>query len=82
MAKIARDNAKCVLSREERRDDFPKSSFRLTIYRTDKDGNDRYVQPTRMVNLETHLGIASSPFEYLTHVRQVHFNAVLIFVGL
>jgi len=28
------------------------------------------------------LGIASSPFKYLAYVRQVHFNAVLIFVGL
>ena len=28
------------------------------------------------------LGIASLPFEHLTHVRQVHFYAMFIFVGL
>ena len=28
------------------------------------------------------LGMASSPFEHLTHVRQVHFDAVLVFVSL
>lgn len=79
MAEITRDNAKCVLSREERRDDFPESSFRLTIYRTDEDGNDRYIQPTRMVSLETHsrnriltLGTPSArkagAFQYCAHL--------------
>ena len=50
MTKITGDDAKCVLSHEERCDDFPESGFCLAIYRTDEDRNNRYVQPGRMVN--------------------------------
>lgn len=50
MTKITGDNAKRVLSREERRDNLPKSGFGLVIYRTDENRNNGYVQPDRMVN--------------------------------
>jgi len=53
MAKIAGDDTKRVLPRKERRDDFPESSLRLAIYRTDEDRDDGYIQPTRTVNLES-----------------------------
>lgn len=45
VAKIARDDAKSVLPREERRNDFPEPDFRLTIYRAHEDGNNGYIQP-------------------------------------
>lgn len=49
MTKIARDNTKRVLHCEERRNNFAELGFHFAIYRTNKDGNDGYIQPTRMV---------------------------------
>jgi len=44
VTKIARDDAKRVLPRKERRNKFPESNFLLLIYCTDEDGNNGYIQ--------------------------------------
>ena len=54
MTKIARDDAKCVVSRKERCDYFPEPNFSLTIYRADEDRDDGYIQPAGMVSLKQH----------------------------
>jgi len=53
MTKITGNNAKCVLSREERCEELPELSFRLAIYCTNEDGNDGYIQPPGMISLKS-----------------------------
>jgi hypothetical protein len=54
VAKIARDDAKRVFPRKEWGNNFPEPNLRLTIYRTDEDGNNGYVQPGGILSLWPH----------------------------
>ena len=51
MTKVAGNNAKRVLSREEWCEELPELSFRLAIYSTNEDRNDGYIQPAGTVSL-------------------------------
>jgi hypothetical protein len=81
VTKIARYDAERVRPREERRNGFPELSFRLLIYRTNEDGNNGYVQPEGIQPWATSKKSGPSPFEYFAYIRQMHFDAVLIFVS-
>lgn len=84
VAEIARNDAEGIVLGEVRREESAVRGLRGLRDRTDDDRNDRNILAVNpKVRERRYAGTKRySPFEYLPDVREVHLQAVLVFVRL